>query len=79
MSQDWKTRAACHGQWDLFHGPPAENRANIHSRTQAAKAICAVCPVRRPCLQLALDTHDRWGIYAGTTDKDRRHLKRDAA
>lgn len=39
-----------------------------------AKAICAACPVSVPCLQYALDNDERFGIWGGTSEKDRRHL-----
>ena len=30
-----------------------------------AKAICANCPVREPCLDTALDRHEPWGVWGG--------------
>ena len=30
-----------------------------------AKAICAKCPVREPCLQAALDEREPWGVWGG--------------
>lgn len=40
-----------------------------------AKKVCARCPVRRPCLQWALDTDERHGVWGGLTNRQRRHLK----
>lgn len=42
-----------------------------------AKAICARCPVRRPCLEYAVE-HQVAGVWGGTTADQRRHLSRGA-
>ncbi len=44
-----------------------------------ARKICAQCPVAEQCLQYALDTNQRDGIYGGTTPMQRRALRRAAA
>ena len=40
-----------------------------------AKAICKSCPYTFECLEWAL-SHDERGIWGGTTDRDRRAMKR---
>lgn len=40
-----------------------------------AKATCALCPVRQPCLEYALRTDQRWGIWGGLSERERRGLK----
>ena len=42
-----------------------------------ARAICRACPVRRICLDYALDTHQKFGIWGGMTENQRRRLRRD--
>jgi len=37
-----------------------------------AKAMCAGCAVRAECLDFALASHERFGIYGGMTEKERR-------
>jgi WhiB family redox-sensing transcriptional regulator len=37
-----------------------------------AKLICSVCPVRVECLDHALASHERYGVWGGQTDKERR-------
>ena len=44
------------------HGRPATE----------AKAICAGCPVRAECLDFALAGSERFGIWGGLTEKERR-------
>lgn len=39
-----------------------------------AQTFCAGCPVRKPCLFYAL-FYDEAGIWAGTTEEERRNLK----
>lgn len=40
--------------------------------TNAAKEICGGCPVRRQCLQFALDTEERFGVWGGADESTRR-------
>src|SRR5438270_80471 len=43
-------------------------------REAAAKAVCAPCPVLRECLDWALHTQERWGVWGGTTPEERAEL-----
>jgi WhiB family redox-sensing transcriptional regulator len=38
--------------------------------------VCAECPVQADCLQFALATNQDSGIWGGTTEEDRRKLRR---
>lgn len=38
--------------------------------------FCLRCPVRLDCLQYALDTPVNYGIWGGTTQEERRQLRR---
>jgi WhiB family redox-sensing transcriptional regulator len=42
--------------------------------TRAAKAVCRRCPVTLSCLEWALDTNERHGIYGGYSERERRTL-----
>jgi hypothetical protein len=46
--------------------------------TQAAKAICGMCPAQRACLQLGIDG-DEWGVWGGMTRRERHALVRYVA
>jgi len=40
--------------------------------TRDAKAVCARCPVRDACLEYALATEQRFGIWGGMSERERR-------
>ncbi len=37
-----------------------------------AKRVCAVCPVRAECLEEALERRERFGIWGGLSEHERR-------
>ncbi len=41
-----------------------------------AKAVCADCIVRDECLEYALDHRERFGVWGGTSERERRRLRR---
>lgn len=47
--------------------------------TREAKRICAECPVRVECLEHALTEDERFGIWGGMSERERRKLKRVAS
>lgn len=47
--------------------------------TREAKRVCAACPVRQECLEYALDNDERFGIWGGLSERERRRLKRLAS
>lgn len=42
--------------------------------TAPAKAICARCPVSAECLDYALTHEERFGIWGGTSERERRKI-----
>jgi WhiB family transcriptional regulator, redox-sensing transcriptional regulator len=44
--------------------------------TREAKRVCRSCEVRGPCLRFALEHDERFGIYGGMSERERRRLKR---
>jgi WhiB family redox-sensing transcriptional regulator len=50
---------------DGERGPRRKNREN------AAKAICASCPVLQACRKQALTLAEPYGIWGGLTEEDR--------
>jgi len=46
--------------------------------TRQAKALCARCPVHPECLAYALVHDERFGVWGGASERDRRRMKRTA-
>lgn len=44
--------------------------------SKAAKQVCRQCDVRAECLQYALDHNERFGVWGGLSDRERRRLMR---
>jgi WhiB family transcriptional regulator, redox-sensing transcriptional regulator len=44
--------------------------------TREAKQICASCTVQAECLDWALDRDERFGIWGGLSERERRRIKR---
>jgi len=70
--QDWQDRALC-AQTDPEAFFPEKGGS-----TREAKRICAVCEVRAECLEYALAHDERFGIWGGLSERERRKLKRRA-
>lgn len=46
--------------------------------TRDAKKVCVGCPVRAECLEYALAHDERFGIWGGLSERERRKLKKRA-
>ncbi|KPG81452.1 transcription factor WhiB [Frigoribacterium sp. Leaf415] len=46
--------------------------------TRDAKKICASCDVRAQCLEYALQNDERFGIWGGLSERERRKLRKRA-
>ncbi|GAA4980009.1 WhiB family transcriptional regulator [Kineococcus glutinatus] len=46
--------------------------------TREAKRVCGSCEVRAECLEYALANDERFGIWGGLSERERRRLKRQA-
>lgn len=75
MTGDWCGEAACkEADPALFFAPDIEREGDRRAREAAAKAICAGCPVRHPCLEFGLT--QKGGTWGGLTEDEIRQLKR---
>jgi len=70
---DWQTDAACHDlPLDLFF--PSSGMQSLRN-INVIKPFCLACPVHVECLAYALSHPDERGIWAGTTENDRRKIR----
>lgn len=68
---DWRDDAACLGEdIELFF---PERSQTLAAR---AKAICAECPVRIDCLDESIANGERFGIWGGLDQEERRRVAR---
>ena len=76
--QHWQRHAACVGEVAVNFYPPVRTEKKVVrlARESRAKAVCAGCRVRLDCLEQALANNERYGIWGGLTDVERRaHLE----
>lgn len=66
----WQDRALC-AQTDPEAFFPEKGGS-----TREAKKICLGCEVRSECLEYALAHDERFGIWGGLSERERRRLKR---
>jgi WhiB family transcriptional regulator, redox-sensing transcriptional regulator len=67
---EWQERALC-AQTDPEAFFPEKGGS-----TREAKRICMGCEVRDACLEYALAHDERFGIWGGLSERERRRLKR---
>ena len=72
----WQAKAACRGPQTSLFFPPShfERKDDKEDRERQAKAICATCSVRRPCLEYAVRIREPHGIWGGLNEAERRPL-----
>ena len=68
----WQERALC-AQTDPEAFFPEKGGS-----TREAKKVCLSCDVRGECLEYALANDERFGIWGGLSERERRKLKKRA-
>ena len=72
---DWRDDATCRDlDPDLFF--PVGVTGVAVEQIEAAKAFCKVCPSQGQCLEFAITTNQEYGVWGGTTEDERRVLRR---
>lgn len=67
----WQAGAPCEGMpGDIFF--PEKGGS-----TRDAKSVCKTCKVRRECLEYALAYDERFGIWGGLSERERRDIKQN--
>jgi len=71
----WRTQSACTSlDPELFF--PIGSTGDAVEQIVQAKAICSACPVRNDCLTFAITSNQEYGVWGGTTEDERRVLRR---
>jgi len=70
MNLSWREHASCRGVDPEIFYPATDEEAEM------AKSVCAQCGVRPACLEYALTTRERDGVWGGATERERRRLLR---
>ncbi|HVM55270.1 MAG TPA: WhiB family transcriptional regulator [Acidimicrobiales bacterium] len=74
-SEHWRLLASCRNvDPDLFF--PVGTTGMAIDQITAAKEVCGGCPVSGPCLEFALTTNQDSGVWGGTSEEERRTLRR---
>jgi WhiB family transcriptional regulator, redox-sensing transcriptional regulator len=73
---EWRKSAACRDtNPDLFFPVGTTGAALV--QIDEAKRVCGICPVRSDCLEFALVTNQDSGIWGGTSEDERRIIRRN--
>jgi len=69
---EWQYEGACQDlPSEMFFHPEGERGPRRRNRENAAKAVCATCPVIQQCRDQALSIQEPYGIWGGLSEDDR--------
>lgn len=69
---EWQYDGACRdADTTMFFHPEGERGAARRRRVEAAKEICAQCPVLQQCREHALAVREPYGIWGGMSEEER--------
>ncbi|HZR12564.1 MAG TPA: WhiB family transcriptional regulator [Acidimicrobiia bacterium] len=71
----WRNRSACRDTDPELFFPVGATGLAV-DQIAAAKHICAQCTVTGECLEFALATNQEAGVWGGTTEEERRKLRK---
>jgi WhiB family transcriptional regulator, redox-sensing transcriptional regulator len=72
---DWRIDAVCRDlNPEIFF--PVGVTGQAIDQIEAAKSHCATCPASEQCLEFAVTTNQEYGVWGGTTEEERRVLRR---
>lgn len=67
--EDWVAHAQCSST------DPEAFFPNQGESSRVAKQVCYGCPVRAQCLRYAIENGERFGVWGGYTERERRQFK----
>ena len=74
-NDDWRLLASCRDtDPDLFF--PVGTTGPAIEQIETAKRVCETCDARQPCLEYVLTTNQDSGIWGGTSEEERRKIRR---
>ena len=82
----WQESGACRdADLRLFFSPDGDEESGIEPalerrrRLRKAIGICEQCPVRLVCRRYALENGEKFGVWGGLTETERRRIRSQAA
>ena len=73
--EEWRDLASCRDtDPDLFF--PVGTTGPAIEQIESAKAVCRECLVQSECLEFALATNQDSGVWGGTSEEERRQLRK---
>jgi WhiB family redox-sensing transcriptional regulator len=71
----WRANSACRdSDPDIFF--PIGSTGPALEQIETARRICTACNVSEECLEFALATNQEAGVWGGTTEEERRKLRK---
>lgn len=67
---EWRMLGACRGLDASVFYPESDEDAEV------AKQVCRECGVRTACLEFALESREKVGVWGGATERERRRMLR---
>jgi WhiB family redox-sensing transcriptional regulator len=75
----WAAGSAANDEWRLdalcAETDPESFFPEKGGSTREAKRVCSGCEVRAECLEFALANDERFGIWGGLSERERRRLR----
>ena len=75
---EWMDDAICKGMGCEYFFPIETKGDTAKLNNAIVKAICEQCIVRHECLDYALDTNQKFGIWGGLTESERSNLSQSS-
>jgi WhiB family redox-sensing transcriptional regulator len=74
----WRKMAICRDtDPELFF--PVGSTGQALLQIARAKEVCGECTVKTECLEFAIETNQDTGIWGGTSEEERRQIRREIA
>lgn len=69
---EWMQYGLCKGHTNIFFPARGQNK-----KFKLAKKICESCPVKKQCLDFALENEEMHGVWGATSERTRRVMRRN--